>query len=87
VPPRYRADILVLGSGEQVHGRAVYDSREALLFQSREGRFIRLRSDEIVQRIRTSQSLMPTGYLETMSLREAADLVAFLRSGLAVKTP
>ena len=87
VPPRYRADILVLGSGEQVHGRAVYDSREALLFQSREGRFIRLRSDEIVQRIRTSQSLMPTGYLETMSLREVADLVAFLRSGRAVKTP
>ena len=79
VAPRYRSEVLVLRSGDRLEGLPLYDSRGAMLFQARDGRFLRVTADEIAERFPQAGSLMPTGYLESMSLAEIADLLAFLR--------
>ena len=79
VAPRYRSEVLLLKNGERLEGLPLYDSRGAMLFQARDGQFRRVAAAEIAERLPQARSLMPTGYLETMSLREIADLLAYLR--------
>ena len=79
VAPRFRAEMLILDDGRQVHGMPIYDSREAIIFRTRAGGFLRLTASQILARTRTGESLMPSGYLDHMSLSEVAHLVAFLR--------
>lgn len=78
VAPQFRAELVILKDGTQVHGLPIYDSREAILFRTREG-FLRVAEADIAERSRTSQSLMPSGYLDRMSVEQVAHLIAFLR--------
>ncbi len=80
VADRYRSERLTLTTGEVVEGRDIYDSAAALLFLTRDGRFLRLSADEIETRERLSTSLMPTGLLDSMTPAEVSDIVAYLRS-------
>lgn len=79
VPPRYATQTFVLKNGERVDGIVFYDSREAVLTQTRTG-YKRLKSSEIAKRYRGKLSLMPTGLLDGLNNTEIADLMAYLRS-------
>ncbi len=87
VPDRYRAETIVLRSGETLAGLAVYDSRQAVLLRTRSGDFRRVATEDMALRVRSDASIMPTGLLERMNLAEIVDLVAYLRAGSSPRDP
>ncbi len=78
VSPLYRAKLLVTRSGQVYHGLVVYESPEGTLIQTGIDTTIRVGADEFLQLADSTQSLMPTGLLDTATNEEVADLVAYL---------
>lgn len=84
VSPAYLTTAIATTSGQVYHGLVVYESPESTLLQTGPDTTVRITNTE-TSSVRTStQSLMPTGLLDTFSDQDLSDLYAYLKS-LAAK--
>jgi putative heme-binding domain-containing protein len=71
----------VVANGRTYVGIAVRDGTEAVVVLTSDGEKVRLASDEIEDIQASSQSAMPEGLLNPLTLEQVADLFAYLASG------
>ncbi len=79
VEPRYLAYTAVLGSGEAVHGMVVAETANSLILQLADGMRRTLLRGDVASLESTEQSFMPEGLEADLTLRDMADLLAFLQ--------
>lgn len=80
VSPLYRTTLVGTHDGNVYHGLVVYDSPEGLLLQTGPDTTIRVTGEELAVRQESTQSLMPTGLLDSFTNEEVADLYAYLKT-------
>lgn len=80
VSPLYRSTLVATSDGNLFNGLVVYDSPEGLLLQTGPDSTIRITGESLSARQTSSQSLMPTGLLDSLSNADAADLYAYLKT-------
>jgi putative heme-binding domain-containing protein len=80
VSPRYRTTQITTADGKVYQGMIVYEAVGSVLLQTGPGKTIRLINKQIVEKRKTTQSLMPAGLIDKLSDREIADLYAYLKS-------
>ena len=78
IPDRYASKIVLTVDGQQYSGMAMKQSDGAYVILQSDGKRIRIPVEDIDE-VRDAQvSAMPSGLLDTLSMSEIADLVAFL---------
>lgn len=78
VSPLYRTKLLATRSGQVYHGLVVYESPEGTIMQTGVETTVRVGAEDFLELADSTQSLMPTGLLESASNEEVADLMAYL---------
>lgn len=73
----FQVTALGLADGRTVSGIVTAETDAALTVQTAQGRVVVAKPD-VSERVRTTQSLMPDGLLQTLSAQEVRDLVAYL---------
>jgi len=84
VSPAYQTTVIATNSGQVYHGLVVYESPEITLLQTGPDTTVRILNTDQSSANRGTQSLMPTGLLDTLSDEDLGDLYAYLRT-LAAK--
>ena len=79
VPDRYRAVSVLTDDGQLFSGLIVYESTDGIMLALSSGEIVRIASDNIDERARSSKSLMPAGLLEGIGDQEIADLWSYLK--------
>ncbi|MBA4031374.1 MAG: hypothetical protein C0478_10870 [Planctomyces sp.] len=79
VSSRYQATLIEHKDGRSLSGMVVYESVDGLLLRNATGQVVRVEASEIEERRLMSTSLMPAGLLKGASVRELADLEAYLQ--------
>ncbi len=80
VSPTYMTTLIATNSGEVYHGLVVYESPESTLLQTGPDTTVRITNAETDSMRKSTQSLMPTGLLDTLSDQDLSDLYAYLKS-------
>lgn len=80
IPDRYQAVAIATHDGNVITGTIVYDSVAGVVIQTADGMTASIREEDIEQRQRSSQSLMPAGLMENASDQDWSDLIRFLES-------
>jgi len=80
IPDRYRTLQVLTVDGEVLIGLPVYDSVDGVILATQSGESVRVRKEDIEQRRKGEQSLMPEGLINDLSAQQLADLDAFLKS-------
>jgi putative heme-binding domain-containing protein len=80
VSPTYLTTLLATNAGQVYHGLVVYESPEGTLLQTGPDTTVRVTNTETESMRPSSQSLMPTGLLDTLSDQQLSDLYAYLKS-------
>jgi len=79
VPAQFTVSILELNSGQVVNGVIVAETDQTISLQTDKAQRTIAVSD-VVNRVRTSRSLMPDGLLDSLSDNEIRDLLAYMMS-------
>jgi putative heme-binding domain-containing protein len=79
VPPRYRSSRFTTSDGKFFEGVIIYEAVDGVILQTGPDTTVRISGDRIESRQPLTTSLMPTGLLESLSNREVADLIAYLK--------
>ena len=77
---RYQRPVQATGAGQVYHGVIVYESPESTLLQTGPDTTVRILNAERSSVRTSTQSLMPTGLLETLSDGDLSDLYAYLKT-------
>jgi putative membrane-bound dehydrogenase-like protein len=80
VSPAYLTTAVATTSGQVYHGLVVYESPESILLQTGPDTTVRITNAETSSVRPSTQSLMPTGLLDTFTDRDLSDLYAYLKS-------
>ncbi|HTM52730.1 MAG TPA: c-type cytochrome [Pirellulales bacterium] len=80
VSPTYQTTVIATDSGQVYHGLVVYESPEGTLLQTGPDTTVRITDVEKSSMRPSTQSLMPSGLLDTFSDQDLADLYAHLKS-------
>jgi putative membrane-bound dehydrogenase-like protein len=80
VSPAFQTTLIATSAGQVYHGVIVYESPESTLLQTGPDTTVRIVNAEQASVRRSTQSLMPTGLLETLSDRDLSDLYAYLKT-------
>ncbi len=81
VAPDFTSLVVATRNGRVTSGLLAEESATTVKLRRAEGLEETLLRSEIEELRSTSQSLMPEGFEQTISLQEMADLIAFLRQG------
>jgi putative membrane-bound dehydrogenase-like protein len=80
VAPVYHTTVVATGSGQVYHGLVVYESPESTLLQTGPDTTVRIADSEGISMRRSTQSLMPTGLLDSETDQDISDLYAYLKT-------
>ena len=80
VSDQYRTQTIVTNTGDTHTGIVGSGGPEELLVLTTDGTKVRIRRDEVEHRAASTTSAMPDGLLNTLTLEQVADLMAFLKS-------
>jgi len=80
VSPAYLTTAVATNSGQVYHGLVVYESPESTLLQTGPDTTVRITNTETASVRASTQSLMPTGLLDTLTDQDLGDLYAYLKS-------
>ncbi len=78
VSPAFQTTLIATHAGQVYHGVIVYESPESTLLQTGPDTTVRIRDTETSTMRKSTQSLMPTGLLETLSDQDLSDLYSYL---------
>lgn len=84
ISDQYQATTFVLESGKAVTGRVANLSGNRIMViedMLNPGRMTGVEVDQIEEKLLSETSMMPSGLLDTLTQREALDLIAYLKSG------
>ncbi|HEV3136611.1 MAG TPA: hypothetical protein VGZ26_01885, partial [Pirellulales bacterium] len=80
VSPAFQTTLIATSAGQVYHGVIVYESPESTLLQTGPDTTVRITNAEQASVRKSTQSLMPTGLLETLSNQDLSDLYAYLKT-------
>ena len=80
VAPPYRTTTFRLRNGEVYTGMVAFESADGWILQTGAGTSVRINSADVLSRIPSNVSIMPSGLLNGLSSRELADLYAYMRT-------
>lgn len=80
VSPAFQTTVIATNSGQVYHGVIVYESPEGTLLQTGPDTTVRITDTEKSSMRKSTQSLMPSGLLDTLSDQDVSDLYAYLRT-------
>lgn len=80
ISDRYRAVKILTSNGDVVSGLKIYDSADGVTLQASNGKLLRINEDDIESKETSNISLMPANLLDGFSVKDVADLYAYLRS-------
>ncbi|HET6572374.1 MAG TPA: c-type cytochrome [Fimbriiglobus sp.] len=80
VPPRYRPTRFATTDGKTHDGVVVYEAVDGVILQTGPDATVRIAGARIESRRSLTTSLMPAGLLDPLTVREIADLIAYLKS-------
>jgi putative heme-binding domain-containing protein len=86
VQPSYRMHVIILDDGRVLNGIVSQQDSRALTIQLPHESFVIARS-KVVEMRATEQSLMPVGQLDSLTLDERRDLIAYVMSPVQVPFP
>jgi putative heme-binding domain-containing protein len=86
VNPDYQVTILALADGRVVNGIVLTETERKVTLQTDQTR-LTIPRDEIVERKRSSQSLMPDGLLQPFTADQVRDLISYLMADAQVDLP
>ena len=85
VPRQFLMEVLALDDGRVVNGVVLSESIQTVVIQTDRNQ-IRVPAASIVERRKTSQSLMPNGLLDSLSENQIRDLIAFVMHSRGTRT-
>jgi putative heme-binding domain-containing protein len=80
IAPPYRTTVFRLRNGEVHTGMVAFESADGWIVHTGQGTTVRVNSADVVSRQPGNVSLMPSGLLNGLSVRELADLYAYMRT-------
>ena len=88
ISDQYQSDIVATEDGEVVIGMVAAETTpETLVLVNGEGDKVRIPTDQIAQRQKAKVSVMPDGLFDKLTLRQIADLFAYLETSTAAPLP
>ncbi len=83
IADQYKSWLVATKSGKAIHGMKAPDEGDKLVLLLSDASTLKLPQAEVEEIVESKQSIMPDGLLNAFSLREIADLFAFLESAKA----
>ena len=80
IAPPYRQTTFTTRAGESHTGLIAFEAADSILVQTGAGTTVRLATGDIMSRVPSPLSLMPSGLLEGLRAQEIADLHGYLRT-------
>jgi putative membrane-bound dehydrogenase-like protein len=82
----FQLTVLALADGRAVNGVVVAETDKALTVQTAQDR-VAIPKEDVVDRTRSAQSLMPDGLLQPLNAEQVRDLIAYLMADAQVDLP